>query len=155
MLIRNIKEFLNLTMNKRIISLDIGKSKIGSAISDQKHLIVTPLNVFQKKNIYSELFKIIKEFNPGAILVGLPLFESEKKNKSCQMIEDITKNIDSFLKNKNNELPIFFWDESYTSFEAEEITKNIFKNLKEQRKKLDKFAAKIILDDFFRENINL
>ena len=155
MLIRNIKEFLNLTMNKRIISLDIGKSKIGSAISDQKHLIVTPLFVFSKKNLYSELFKIIKEFNPGAILVGLPLFESEKKNKSCQMIEDITKNIDSFLKNKNNELPIFFWDESYTSFEAEEITQNIFKNLKEQRKKLDKFAAKIILDDFFRENINL
>ena len=90
MLIRNIKEFLNLTMNKRIISLDIGKSKIGSAISDQKHLIVTPLFVFSKKNLYSELFKIIKEFNPGAILVGLPLFESEKKNKSCQMIEDIT-----------------------------------------------------------------
>ena len=155
MVIRNIKEFLNLTINKGIISLDIGKSKIGSAISDQKHLIVTPLNVFQKKNIYSELFKIIKEFNPGGILVGLPLFESEKKNKTCQMIEDITKNIDNFLNNKNNELPIFFWDESYTSFEAEEITKNIFKNLKEQRKKLDKFAAKIILDDFFRENINL
>ena len=155
MLIRNIKEFLNLTMNKRIISLDIGKSKIGSAISDQKHLIVTPLFVFSKKNLYAELSRIIKEFNPGAILVGLPLFESEKKNKSCQMIEDITKNVDNFLKNKNNELPIFFWDESYTSFEAEEITKNIFKNLKEQRKKLDKFAAKIILDDFFRENINL
>ena len=110
---------------------------------------------FQKKNLYSELFRIIKEFNPGGILVGLPLFEFEKKNKSCQMIEDITKNIDNYLENKNNELPIFFWDESYTSFEAEEITKNIFKNLKEQRKKLDKFAAKIILDDFFRENINL
>ena len=155
MLIRNIKEFLKLTMNKRIISLDIGKSKIGSAISDQKHLIVTPLFVFSKKNLYSELFKIIKEFNPGAILVGLPLFESEKKNKSCQMIEDITNNVDNFLSNKNNELPIFFWDESYTSFEAEEITKKIFKNTKEQKQKLDKFAAKIILDDFFRENIDL
>ena len=155
MLIRNIKEFLNLTINKRIISLDIGKSKIGSAISDQKHLVVTPLDVFSKKRLYDELFKIIKEFNPGGVLVGLPFFESEKKNKSCQMIEDITKNIDNFLNNKNNELPIFFWDESYTSFEAEEITKNIFKNTKEQKKKLDKFAAKIILDDFFRENINL
>ena len=42
------------------------------------------------------------------------------------MIEDITKNIDNFLKNKNNELPIFFWDESYTSLEAEEITKKYF-----------------------------
>ena len=155
MLIRNIKEFLNLTINKSIISLDIGKNKIGSAISDQKHLIVTPLDVFLKKNIYTELFKVIKEFNPGGILVGLPLLESKKKSKSCQMIEDITKNIDDFLNNKNNELPIFFWDESYTSFEAEEITKKIFKNSKEQKQKLDKFAAKIILDDFFRENINL
>ena len=155
MLIRNIKEFLNLTINKRIISLDIGKSKIGSAISDQKHLVVTPLDVFSKKRLYDELFKIIKEFNPGGVLVGLPFFESEKKNKSCQMIEDITNNIDSFLSNKNNELPIFFWDESYTSFEAEEITKKIFKNSKEQKQKLDKFPAKIILDDFFRENINL
>ena len=155
MLIRNIKEFLKLTTNKRIISLDIGKSKIGIAISDQKHLIVTPLNVFYKKNFNTELFKIIKEFSPGGILVGLPFFEFGRKNKSCQMIEDITKNFDNFLKDKNNELPIFFWDESYTSFEAEQITKNIFKNTKEQKNKIDKFAAKIILDDFFRENINL
>ena len=36
MLIRNIKEFLNLTMNKRIISLDIGKSKIGSGDRSEK-----------------------------------------------------------------------------------------------------------------------
>ena len=155
MLIRNIKEFLKLTKNKRIISLDIGKSKIGSAISDQNHLIVTPLNVFPRKNICTELFETIQEFSAGGILVGLPLLQFEKKNKSCQMIEDITNNIDSFLSNKNNELPIFFWDESYTSFEAEQITKTIFKNTKEQKKKLDKFAAKIILDDFFRENINL
>ena len=155
MLIRNIKEFLKLTMNKRIISLDIGKSKIGSAISDQNHLIVTPLNVWARKKIYTELYETIQEFNAGGILVGLPLLEFEKKNKSCQMIEDITNNVDSFLSNKNNELPIFFWDESYTSFEAGEITKEFFKNTKEKRKNLDKFAAKIILDDFFRENINL
>ena len=29
---------------------------------------------------------------------------------------------------------LFFWDESYTSFEAEELTKKIFKNTKEQKK---------------------
>ena len=70
MLIRNIKEFLKLTMNKRIISLDIGKSKIGSAISDQNHLIVTPLNVFPRKKICTELYETIQEFNAGGILVG-------------------------------------------------------------------------------------
>ena len=47
------------------------------------------------------------------------------------------------------------WRERTGYKEAEEITKKIFKNTKEQKQKLDKFAAKIILDDFFRENINL
>ena len=48
---------------------------------------------------------------------------------------------------------IFFWDESYTSFEAEDLTKDFFKGKKSQKKHIDKFAAKIILDDFFNENL--
>ena len=72
----------------------------------------------------------------------------------CQMIRDIGKNIDKFLLENNNDIPIFFWDESYTSFEAEEITKDFFKNSKEQNRHIDKFAAKLILDDFFNENLN-
>ena len=46
------------------------------------------------------------------------------------------------------------FQESYTSFEAEDITKNFFKNSKEQNRHIDKFAAKLILDDFFNENLN-
>ena len=48
----------------------------------------------------------------------------------CQMIKDIGKNIDKFLSENNYDLPIFFWDESYTSLEAEDITKDFFKNSK-------------------------
>ena len=60
----------------------------------------------------------------------------------------------SLLEN-NVDLPIFFWDESYTSLEAEHLTKNFFKSSKDQKKHIDKFAAKIILDDFLREYLNL
>ena len=49
---------------------------------------------------------------------------------------------------------LFFWDESYTSLEAEDITKDFFKNSKEQNKHIDKFAAKLMLDDFFNENLD-
>ena len=72
----------------------------------------------------------------------------------CQMIRDIGKNIDKFLLENNNDIPIFFWDESYTSVEAEDITKDFFKNSKEQNRHIDKFAAKLILDDFFNEHLN-
>ena len=68
------------------------------------------------------------------------------------MIKSIANNIEVFLTKNNYELPIFFWDESYTSLEAEELTLNFFKNTKQQKKYLDKFAAKIILDDFLREH---
>ena len=72
----------------------------------------------------------------------------------CQMVRDLGVNIDKFLSENNFDLPIFFWDESYTSFEAEEITKDFFRNTKEQNKHIDKFAAKLILDDFFNENLD-
>ena len=155
MLIRNIKEFLEKTKSNKILALDMGKKKIGIAISDPSHKIVTPFEVLKKNKYYlKELLLIINDFNVGGILIGLPKTDNDK-NKMCQMVRDLGVNIDKFLSENNFDLPIFFWDESYTSFEAEEITKKIFKNSKEQKQKLDKFAAKIILDDFFRENINL
>ena len=46
------------------------------------------------------------------------------------MIKSIANNIEAFLTKNNYELPIFFWDESYTSLEAEELTLNFFKSSK-------------------------
>ena len=151
MLIRNIKEFLKLTSEKQIISLDIGKKKVGIAISDNRHIVVTPLTVVEKNEFFGKLQEIINQYSLGGILIGLPLNPSQKKNKSEHMIKSISNNIEAFLAKNNYELPIFFWDESYTSVEAEDQTLNFFKNNKQQKKHLDKFAAKIILDDFLRE----
>ena len=78
----------------------------------------------------------------------LPLNEDGSSNRMCQFILDVSKNINNFLKKNKFELPIFFWDESYTSFEALERTYDLYKNIKSQKKTIDKFAAKIILEDF-------
>ena len=154
MLIRNIKEFLEKTKSNKILALDMGKKKIGIAISDPSHKIVTPFEVLKKNKYYlKELLLIINDFNVGGILIGLPKTNNDK-NKMCQMVRDLGVNINKFLSKKNFDLPIFFWDESYTSLEAEEITKDFFRNTKEQNKHIDKFAAKLMLDDFFNENLD-
>ncbi|MBS91489.1 MAG: Holliday junction resolvase RuvX [Rickettsiales bacterium] len=156
MLIRNIKEFLKLTFKRKLICLDIGKKRTGIAISDQNHKISLPLKVIKKDmEFYAKILEILKEFSIGGIIVGIPLNSDEKINKMSQTIDDITKNINQFLLENNVDLPIFFWDESYTSLEAEHLTKNFFKSSKDQKKHIDKFAAKIILDDFLREYLNL
>ena len=152
MLIRNTKEFLKKTFQKKIICLDIGKVRVGIAISDSNKKISTPLKIIiRDKKFYSNLKDLILEYDIYGILIGLPLNEDLSKNKMCQFITDIAKNIDSYLSRDKKEIPIFFWDESYTSLEAMDTTNNLIKNKKKQKSVLDKYAASVILSDFLRE----
>jgi len=149
MIIRNIKEFLNSINDEKILCIDFGKKKIGLAISNILQSIATPIDtLIRDKNFYKKIKIIIQEYEVGAILVGLPLNENGSLNKISQFIVDITKNMDFNLLDSKINIPIHFWDENYSSFEAEILTKGILK----KKKKIDKYAAKIILDDFLREN---
>ncbi len=148
MIIRNIKEFIDLIYKKKVLSIDMGKKKVGLALSNIDHTINTPLlNLSRDKLFHRHMFKIIKDYSVGAILVGLPLNEDKSLNKISQFIIDISKNMDFYLIDNNINLPIFFWDENFSSLEAEYLVSDFYRG-----KKIDKFAAKIFLDDFFREN---
>ncbi len=81
MLIRNIKEFLRLTSEKQIISLDIGKKKIGIAITDERRIIASPLTVVEKKEFFGKLHEIINQYYLGGMIIGLPSNSSQKKTK--------------------------------------------------------------------------
>ncbi len=149
MIIRNIKEFLSSINDKKILCIDFGKKNIGLAISDKLQSIATPIDTLRRDNsFYEKLKKIIQEYEVGAILVGLPLNENGSLNKISQFIVDITKNMDFNLLDNKICIPIHFWNENYSSFEAEILTKGFLK----RKNKIDKYAAKIILDDFLREN---
>ena len=151
MLVRNIKEFKKLTYQKKIICFDYGKKKIGVAISDENHKISMPMCIIFKNREYKEKIKeIINSYNIGGILMGLPINEYVGSNKMSQSVKDTTKDIDLYIKNNNLDIPIIFWDESFTSVEAETKTKNLFNNTKKQKASLDKYAAQIILDDFLK-----
>ena len=148
MIIRNTKEFINIINDKKILSVDLGKKRVGLAISDTKHTITTPIkNILRNKLFHENIKRIILEYDVGAILVGLPLNNDKSLNKISQFIVDISKNMDLYLIENKINLPIFFWDENFSSFEAETLVRDFYKG-----KKIDKFAAKIFLDDFIREN---
>ena len=84
----------------------------------------------------------------SGIIVGLPKDDDSSLNKKCQSIKDITKNLDFLLIDNKINLPIYFWDEGYSSLEASDNIKMIVKKSKSQKKIVDKFAAKVILQDF-------
>ena len=149
MLISNIKEFLKRISKKKIICLDMGKKNVGIAMSNANKTISTPMKVLLRgKEFHCNLKKILVDYEVSGILIGIPLNDDNKSNKMCQSIIDTSKNLDLYLKENRIDLPIFFWDESYTSLQADEVTINLFKSKKKQKKKIDKYAASVILNDF-------
>ena len=149
MLISNIKEFLKRISKKKIICLDVGRKNVGIAMSNANKTISTPMKVLLRgKEFHCNLKKIFVDYEISGILIGLPLNDDYNNNKMYQSIIDISKNLDLYLKENEIDLPIFFWDESYTSLQASEVTINLFKNKKKQKKQIDKYAASVILNDF-------
>ena len=77
MLIRNIKEFLEKTKTRKILALDMGKKKIGLAISDPNHKIVNPLEVLKKDKNYLDNLLFISLLN--SYIFGSSIFLSKFK----------------------------------------------------------------------------
>jgi putative holliday junction resolvase len=152
MIICNINEFLTLiNSNKKVLmSLDIGAKKTGVAFSDpsMKFSLASKVLFAEKKHLILEIKNLILKYELCGLIVGLPVNEDGSLNKKCQSIKDITKNLDFLFIKNSIELPIFFWDESFSTQTALEEVNLIIKKRKKQKKIIDKFAAKSILQDF-------
>ncbi len=127
------------------MSLDYGTVRIGIALSDPMQIIANPFKVIQNsgEEVFSEINSIIKSENVGKIILGLPVNLEGKDTKKTIEVRDFFEK----LKNRFS-IPIIYWDESYSSVEAEEMLKKMGKSIKESRKVVDKFAASIILKSY-------
>jgi len=152
MIFFNINEFLvEISIKEEnILAIDLGHRKTGLAISDPKKKYSIPMRVlnYNKKDLFNKLLKNIEDYNIGSIVIGIPLNYDGSENKKTQSIKDISKNFNIFLENNNFKIPIFFWDERYSSLEATEKIKNLCIKTIKQKKIIDKFAASEILQDF-------
>ncbi len=129
----------------RIMSIDYGTVRIGIALSDPLQIIANPFKVIQNsgEEVLTEINSIIKSEKVGRIILGLPVNLEGKDTKKTIEVRDFFEK----LKNKIS-IPIIYWDESYSSVEAEEMLKKMGKSIKESRKVVDKFAASIILKSY-------
>jgi len=127
------------------MSIDYGTVRIGIALSDPLQIIANPFKVIQNsgEEVLTEINSIIKSEKVGRIILGLPVNLEGKDTKKTIEVRDFFEK----LKNKIS-IPIIYWDESYSSVEAEEMLKKMGKSIKESRKVVDKFAASIILKSY-------
>ena len=132
--------------NMRVMALDVGDKTIGVAVSDALLLTAQARPTLRRKNLKSDLEalrSIAAENEVHEIVVGQPLHmdgkPSAQSEKVARFSEELRKVVD---------VPIVFWDERLTSFEAENHLEQMGMNWRKRRDHVDKIAAMIILQNY-------
>ena len=128
------------------MALDVGDKKIGIAISDALLLTAQPRPTHRRKDLKSDIeaLRILAAENEvHQLVVGQPLHmdgrESPQSQKVARFAEELQKALD---------IPMIFWDERLTSFEAEQQLEQMGLNWRQRREQVDKMAAMIILQNY-------
>ena len=132
--------------NMRVMGLDVGDKTIGVAISDALLLTAQSRPTLRRKDLKTDLEalrSLATENEVHTIVVGWPLHmdgrESPQSRKVARFVEELHKVLD---------LPIVYWDERLTSFEAEQHLEQMGLNWRQRREQVDKIAAMIILQNY-------
>lgn len=146
MIYKDKKEFLSNLQTAKVLGLDVGEKKIGTAILDVNLKIATPHSIIGRKKFASdvgEIKRIISEYILSGIVIGLPLEIDGSEGKNSQSVRQYGRNI-----TKEIDIPVYFEDESFSTKAAHEEMAGLLPNTKKISEIDDKIAAKIILERF-------
>lgn len=132
-----------------ILSIDYGDKHFGLAVSDFKGILASPLEVIsvtknkKKEDIIDEILSIAEEYQVKTLLIGMPQQFTKTQAITQKKIGKFVEKI----KERTN-LPIILHDESFSTLSAQNMLRFSGQSTKSSRKKIDKIAATVFLQEF-------
>ena len=132
----------------RVMALDFGTKAIGVALSDELQVTVRPLTTLRRHQLkFAEVLERIAtlaaEHEVGTLVVGLPLNMDGTRGPAASRVESFVAQLRQYVR-----IPIVLLDERLTSFEAEQLLREMGVGERERRAKSDEYAALLILRDY-------
>ncbi|HOH79920.1 MAG TPA: Holliday junction resolvase RuvX [Candidatus Cloacimonadota bacterium] len=134
----------------RILAIDHGTVRIGLAISDPLRIFAKPLKVIPNQGfraVSTQILDLIKDQEVGMVLLGLPLAIDGSKTPKTLEVEKFGEKLMQLL-----EVELIFWDERYSSSEAEAELRKLGYSWQESRSLRDAMAAAMILKNYLEHN---
>ena len=129
----------------RVLALDLGSKRIGVASSDLTRTLASPVTVvLRRKNHvedHREIAKIVDEYEPDAIVVGLPLGLDGKEGRATALIRAEVIELEA----KFAPVPVLLHDERFTTATAHQSLKERNMKAQDRRHVVDKVAAAVLL----------
>lgn len=118
-----------------LLAFDFGLRNIGVAVGQKSTGLSSPLCVLPAKEgkpDWEKVKKLIDEWQPGALLVGLPLNMDDSEGEMCQKARKFAKRLQGRFG-----LPVQMIDERLSSFAA--------RNSSAQKGRIDAEAASLLI----------
>jgi len=134
---------------KRILALDYGNARIGVAVCDAMHIVVSTRPIIENQgNVITEVCNRIREERAEVVLVGVPMFHDER---TSAMIDRIRQFIEE-LRTATSVL-IVEVDEAFSTRRARQVMlqSGMSKKRRQQKGTKDVVAAAVILQDFLED----
>ncbi len=133
-----------------LLGLDIGDVRIGVALSDVLGSGAHPLCTLTRTNRQRDIIAIgdlVSIHKVERIVIGLPISLDGTIGTQAEKVQKFGARL-----SKGLEVPVEFWDERFTTSDAEAILDELEMNPKDRRKVIDQISAVIILDEYMRGN---
>jgi putative Holliday junction resolvase len=134
------------THSGRIAGVDYGTVRIGIATADLDVGIASPYETYTRRSpaLDAEYFRTLaKEERLLKFVVGLPVHTSGHDSQKSQEARQFGKWLTELTQ-----LPVEYFDERYTSLEAEQILSQANFTKKRRKARIDQLAAQIMLSAY-------
>ncbi|MFQ5797540.1 MAG: Holliday junction resolvase RuvX [Bacteroidota bacterium] len=131
---------------KRILGIDYGTQRIGVAVSDPLLIIAQGVATFRNSEKFlSDLQSLIKRYDVGLIVVGMPYHRSGDRSQMAREVEQFIQKVGC-----KTGLEVVAWDEQYTSTLAQQtmVMMGVKKKKRQKKAKVDEIASALILQSF-------
>lgn len=130
----------------RILALDVGKKRIGLAVSDELGLTAQGLETFERTRIRDDLNKLKQlaaDLGIRLLLVGKPLHMSGSESRQSEYTREFANRL-----SEHAGVRVVYWDERLTSLEAERMLKQGGATVEQRKKVVDRLAAVLLLENY-------
>jgi putative Holliday junction resolvase len=130
----------------RLLGVDYGNVRIGLAISDPDRKIAFPLATHQRTTREQDAAyfrQVIAEESVGGIVLGLPVHLNGNEGQAAAAARAFGQWLGELTG-----LPLVYWDERFTTVEAESALWDAGLTHKQRKQRRDKVAAQMLLQAY-------
>lgn len=130
----------------RVLALDLGKRRIGLALSDELGITAQGLETLERTRIREDLARlgeIVRERGVTVILLGNPLHMSGREGRQSEYVREFGARLE-----ERTGVAVKYWDERLTTVEAQRVLRSSGISIEKRARAVDRLSAVILLESY-------